>query len=109
MLPAESQINEGEEEELKNSDQNRSEASDRLLAKMREDFKKKEIGWRKKIQQLSQTISQANDHSREVANDLSFAVAVTHTEYAHLETSQREGVLKKDLQIKLLKDRIQLL
>ena len=37
---------------------------------------------------------------------MSFAFATTHSEYAHLEKSQREQIMKKDLQIKLLKDRI---
>ena len=33
-------------------------------------------------------------------------MASTQNEYVHLEKSQREQIMKKDLQIKLLKDRI---
>ena len=73
---------------------------------MREQFRKKEIGFKNRIKQLNQSIALANENCREKATELSFAYATSHNEYAHLEKSQREKVMKKDLQIKLLKDRI---
>ena len=73
---------------------------------MREAFRKKEIGFKNRIKSLTKSISSANDNCREKATELSFAFATTHNEYAHLEKSHREQIMKKDLQIKLLKDRI---
>ena len=89
-----------------NEEKEQSESSEVLLAQLREQFRKKEIGFKSRIKQLTKSIGTANDKSRQMQTELSFALATTHNEYAHLEKSQREQVMKKDLQIKLLKDRI---
>ena len=79
------------------------------MAQVREQFKKKEISFKSQISRLSQKISQLNEKSREKQAELSFAYASTQNEYVHLARGDREQVMKKDLQIKLLKDRIALL
>ena len=94
------------QENAPESDHEKSEASEKLLAQMREQFRKKEIAFKHRIKQLNKNIASANESCREKATELSFAYATTHNEYAHLEKSQREQIMKKDLQIKLLKDRI---
>jgi len=64
---------------------------------MKAEFKTKEITFKQKISQLNLTITSANESCRERAQELSFAFASTNNEYAHLEKSQREQVMKKDL------------
>ena len=79
------------------------------MAQVREQFRKKEAQYKSQIARLTQKISTASEMAREKQSELSFAYNSTMNEYGHLETSQRESVMKKDLQIKLLKDRIGLL
>ena len=69
------------------SDPAESETSEQLLAQMREQFRKKEIGFKNRIKTLNKNISTANDSCRELANELSFAHASSHNEYVHLEKS----------------------
>ena len=47
------------------SDQEQSETSEKLLAQMREAFRKKEIGFKNRIKSLTKSISSANDNCRE--------------------------------------------
>ena len=80
-----------------NEEKEQSESSEVLLAQLREQFRKKEIGFKNRIKQLTKSIGTANDKSRQMQTELSFALATTHNEYGHLEKSQREQVMKKDL------------
>ena len=100
---------EEEEKEAQKSNKSHSEQSEKILAQVREQFKKKEAQYKQQIARLNTKISSANEMVREKQSELSFAYNSTMNEYGHLETSQREQVMKKDLQIKLLKDRIGLL
>lgn len=83
-----------------------SEESHENLAVMREQFKAKESQYKLKIAQLAQKIFAANNVAKEKAAELSFAVASNQNEYRHLQRPEREQIVKKDLQIKLLQDRI---
>ena len=109
MLEQAQEENKSPSKRNRESDQAPSETSEQLLAQLREQFKKKEATYKHRIQQLSAKINKANESCREKATELSSAYANTMSEYAHLETAQREQLMKKDLQIKLLKDRISLL
>ena len=88
-----------EEDESKpqDSDKAASETSEQQLAQLREQFKRREVQYKKQIQQLTGQISSANENCREKATELSFAYASTQNEYGHLETSVREQIMKKDL------------
>ena len=58
-----------------------------------------------RIKQLNQQISSANETNRGKAHEYNMACA-NNIEYAHMSQAEREQLMKKDLQIKLLKDRI---
>ena len=77
------------------------------ILQLRLDFEQKEFKYKQKIEKLRSEISKANDQLKESSTELSFAFANQEkNDYAHLEQSEREQVLRRDLQIKLLKDRI---
>lgn len=52
---------------------------------MREQFRKKEVQFKQRIQLLTTKINNANENVREKTTELSFAIASTQNEYGHLE------------------------
>lgn len=58
-------LNEGEEEGQPSSDKAGSEASEKLLAQVREQFKKKEVVYKQKISRLTEKIGIASEKARE--------------------------------------------
>ena len=57
------------------SEKDPSESSEQVLQKIREEFKKKEIIYKRNIQQLNSKISQANESCKEMSAELGFAQA----------------------------------
>ena len=74
----------------KDSEKATSETSEQMLAQMREQFRKKEVQFKQRIQLLTTKINNANENVREKTTELSFAIASTQNEYGHLEQPVRE-------------------
>ena len=80
-------VDEEEGKEAHRSDKSHSEQSEKILAQVREQFKKKEAQYKQQIARLNSKISSANEMAREKQTELSFAYNTTMNEYGHLETS----------------------
>ena len=74
---------------------------------MKAEFADKEKAYKKEIDELKQKINESKVEAKQHGNELSFAFAMSQNEYPYLEDAQRVEVIKKDAQLKLLKERIQ--